>query len=558
MPLPPILSVRDLSYRYDRANDWIIRNVTFELQRGTLNVLIGPTGSGKSTLLRAVAGILPLVDDTLRGTVVFEDRSYQDSGICVTKPGLGLLLQDPARQLHQEAVFDEIVSTPAYRGYPWPECLERASKVAGRLLAEALWSRRSSELSVGEQQRVAIAALLAADQTLVMFDEPTSYLDGPATRVFDDIVRDLIADGVTVLMTTHEINWIGRAPDRIILLDSGRVIVCGIPQEVLPSDELRESLGEPLPLLFSRGREAALRPLSWPELSSQLPICPDKWPTSQGRISAPGDRSPALQVSSLSVSIGDRLVLEDISFRIARGETVGLLGPNGSGKSTLAKTLAVAGRAPAGTAAVSGIPLHSLRQRELSALVAFVAQNPSDMLFETTLLREVSFGPKVLNLPGPEDRATAAIVSVGLSGFEAAHPRSLSAGQQRLAGIACALAATPAIMILDEPEFGLDGVIWTEIESVLERLTTSGTAILIITHSFELASRCCDRVIVLENRRTAWTGDPVAPPWTDSGSATALASAVRFPGALNHIRLTSAALRAFKELAPDRIGEFVC
>ncbi len=211
------------------------------------------------------------------------------------------------------------------------------------------------------------------------------------------------------------------------------------------------------------------------------------------------ETQPAIDVAGLNFTYPDgKRALGDLSFQVARGETVGLVGPNGAGKTTLFLCLAGVLSAQGGTVRVAGLdPRQAADRKQLPGRVGIVFQNSDDQLFSTTLGDDVAFGPLNLGVPADEvrRRVADALARVGLAGFDGRVPFHLSGGEKRRAAIAGVLAMQPEVLLLDEPSMFLDPRGRRELIRLLNELAITK---IIATHDLELILDTCQRVLVLD------------------------------------------------------------
>jgi cobalt/nickel transport system ATP-binding protein len=216
---------------------------------------------------------------------------------------------------------------------------------------------------------------------------------------------------------------------------------------------------------------------------------------------------PAICVHQLSYAYPNgTLALDEVSFEIDRGETVGLIGPNGAGKTTLFLCLSGVLPVPAQTVQLAGLdPADRAARRQLPAKLGIVFQNSDDQLFNATLFDDVAFGPLNLELDPHEvrERVAEALERVGLAGFEQKVPFHLSAGEKRRAALAGVLAMRPEILLLDEPSTHLDPRSRRELIHLMNDLKVTK---LISAHDLEMIRETCQRILVLDHGRIVADG----------------------------------------------------
>ena len=248
----PAIAVRDLTAGYDGVA--AIRDVRWTVGRGEIAGLLGVNGAGKSTLLKALVGLLSPMSGDIRllGTPVTGQKRHTLARI------VGYVPQNPNSVLFAETLRDEILFTLRNHGLPG-DGLDVLAHVG---LAEAA-ARYPRDLSGGERQRAALAAMLAAEPPIVLLDEPTRGLDYGQKRRLADLLRRWSAPGKTVVVATHDVEWLAGLATRVTALARGQVIADGPPGQVLLSTAgFNTQLGE----LF--GHPDFLTPDSLPHVSS--------------------------------------------------------------------------------------------------------------------------------------------------------------------------------------------------------------------------------------------------------------------------------------------------
>lgn len=499
----PALEFIAVNYRYPRARQWALADINLSVQKGSFVVLAGPTGSGKSTLLRIARGLQSELGGELRGniTVLGEDIVHSSASHLGSK--IAIVFQNPAYQLLQPRVVDEIMSSPIYQGLPWADCVALAELSAEEILNSELLERNPAELSTGQQQKVALAAALAMRAEILLLDEPFSYLDAVAAEDFLEVLKRLKSKGITIVLSTHRFESVAALADRIVLLAAGGHLVAdGPPAEVLYSHEFLTAIGHPLFVkVGNRLLQEGLRTsplLGWEDLNQQISLIESLRPPPNASVGTDQERPFAIEIFQASFSYQGGLdALRNVSINIGKSEVLGIIGRNGSGKTTLAKMILGLLRPSFGTVRILGKEINQI-SAPIGTLIGYVTQNPSDMLFETTVARECRYGPTSLGMSDPELLADEVLSKLGLIAYKERDPHSLSGGEQRLLTIADVLVNNPAILILDEPEFGLDLKTWSQMTTMIRNLQNEGKTIILIMQNLEDAVFACDRVAVLK------------------------------------------------------------
>lgn len=193
------------------------------------------------------------------------------------------------------------------------------------------------------------------------------------------------------------------------------------------------------------------------------------------------------------------IALRGVSFTVEMGEKLAILGENGAGKTTLAKHLNGLLQPESGWVKVGGWDTREHTPAQMARRVGYAFQNPDDQIFERTVEREVSFGPKNIGLdPEERDRRVHhALKLLGLEGVADVHPYDLHASQRKLVTLAATVAMQPAVIILDEPTTGQDAAGMQRLEAVLEHLSGRGSTIIAISHDIDFCAAHFDRNLLM-------------------------------------------------------------
>ena len=471
----PIITVNNLSYSYPSEQEDVLKDISFAVNEGEIFGIVGPSGCGKSTLMLALSGLIPhSIKGTLRGTVALAGKETTVLSMAELSQTVQLLFQSPDAQLFALNVEDEIHFGLENLNLPWKEIEERTSSALKTVGIIDLRQRSLEELSSGQKQRVALASVLAMAPKILLFDEPTANLDPPAVKSLLQTIQQLRKKH-TVIIIEHNVDFIASICDRVLLMHEGKSLKCDTPKKVMASAEYQKSMA---------------------------PVCNHAQILERlKKIPSLCKNETLLKVEELSFTYPNKIhVLSNLSLEIGKGDFLGILGMNGSGKSTLALNLIglLKGK---GRIVLAGKDISNQDAFQRTRNIGYVFQNPNYQLFEENLDAEIAFGPRNLGLKQEEvqHRVEEALRVTHLAKFRTHDPHALSVGQKRRVSIASILAMQPEIIIVDEPDTGLDHKTARSFMDYIRKLNKEGRTIILISHNLELLAEYCTRIIALKN-----------------------------------------------------------
>jgi len=492
----PVLTLEAVRFRYEGAEAPALNELTLTVEEGERLAVVGPGGSGKSTLCRLVTGALASDPDAgrLEGRIRLRGAARVDGYTAAEAAGrIGSVSQDPETGLVLDVVEDELAFGPENMNVPPARIEERIDGALSAVgLPRALREARTAELSGGQQQRVAIAAALAMEPLLLVLDDAAANLDADGAATLAETLRTLHRGGATLIETSPR--WEAAAEaDRVAVLDGGRIVALGTPEDVLSR---HASTVRRLGCLPAVGLEAGE--------DASGGACPASGP---GPAEPAPDRGVVLEALGLRFAYpgsGGRLALRETNAVVRSGDVVGVVGANGAGKTTFGKLVAGLLPAPPESLRLLGRPVASYSVRELACTVGYVFQRPERQFVAETALEECAFGLRVARGGSfdahPEDtaRAEEALRAFGLGHALDAHPRALPVAEQRLLNLASALILQPALLVLDEPTAGLDYAATDRLLAQVATFAGRGGAALVITHDAYALRRFANRRLTFE------------------------------------------------------------
>lgn len=496
-----MIELKQVTLTYPGADRPVLREVSLNIGEGELVLVIGHTGSGKSSLLRLLNGLAPHhTGGSLAGDVVINGHSIRERKPRELASLVGIVGQDPMDGFVADVVEEEIAFGMESQGIAPEVMRKRVEEVLDLLSLAPLRRRVLSTLSGGEQQRVAIASALVTHPRVLVLDEPTSALDPNAADEVLSTVHRLVHDlGITVVMAEHRLERVIQYVDRIVHVLGDGTITEGSAAEMMahsplspPVIELARLAGwDPLPLTVRDARRLA-EPLRQQLAQHTVTIAPAAKPST----------SPLVGVAGATVRFGNHTALRKVDLHVHAGEIVAVMGRNGAGKSTLLTTMVGLRRPDHGSISLGGHDPSTLSGPSLIHLAGLVPQESGDLLYADSVAQECAFADRDAGVVAGSARAVLDILAPEVHGDQ--HPRDLSEGERLSLALAVVLAASPPLILLDEPTRGLDYRSKSRLASTLRRLAHEGHAVVFATHDVELVAEVASRVIVLAD------GDVVA------------------------------------------------
>ena len=526
----PILRISSLVVAYDGRP--LLTPVDLTVAAGETVALVGESGCGKSTIALAIAGLLP-GNARASGRIDFEGRELvaMSSGERRDLQGrrIGMIFQEPMTSLNPVLRIGEQITEVLRRHTALDRRAARARALA--LLEQVRIPRAAQvlddyphQLSGGQRQRVMIAIAIACSPRLLIADEPTTALDvttqAQILALLDTLRQDL---DMGLLLITHDLGVVAERADRVLVMHAGRVLESAATRALFEAPAhpysqglLGASLHKDSPRHYSEARLAEVRATRRADGEFDFALSDTARRPLPPRVHA---GQPLLEVRHLRKTYrrggAPLIAVDDVSFDLAVGETLGLVGQSGSGKSTLGKLLLQLARADAGTVRFRGEPIQGLPERRLRAFrrqAQMVFQDPFGSLNPRHTVGEMLDAVQRLHLDGDRrERARSARAMLDAVGLPAdslrRYPHEFSGGQRQRIGIARALVLKPALIICDEPVSALDVSVQAQVLNLLVDLRDAfGLSYLFISHDLAVVRYIADRVLVMHDGRIVEQG----------------------------------------------------
>jgi energy-coupling factor transport system ATP-binding protein len=503
----------------------VLQGISLEVPAGQSLGIMGPTGCGKTTLALILAGLAPeMTGGRLRGQVTIDGLSLDQVSASVASGHLGLVFQEPERQLFNMTVAEEIAFGLESLAMDPGEIGQRVAWAVDRVGLQGLEDRPPWQLSGGQQKRLAIASVLAMQPPILVLDEPVAGLDPQGRRDVARVLAELSRlAGTTVIVIDQDAEFLARWADRIVVIADGLVAMDGPPSAVFREASQLQGLGIAVPQAAELAARLPADSAGSTFLTAQdayaalqQHVASARWrpanrPSVADKPNAEAGQAVAVQLDKVSFTYEQGpQALRQISLSVPKSQFVALVGPNGSGKSTLARHLNGLLQPQSGQVAIHGRPTAGRPVGDLAREVGYVFQNPDHQIFASSVSEEVAFGPHSLGLEGEalRRRVADALAVFGLQDAVHVPPAVLGYGLRRLVTIASVWAMQPSIWVLDEPTTGLDARYTAQLMDQLTDLWASGHTILLITHDLRLAAEMAERIVVLFEGQVVLDGSP--------------------------------------------------
>jgi len=522
-----LLQIRDLriDFRIDaRTSHAAVKGIDFDIPFNKTVALVGESGSGKSVTALAILGLLPRENSTVHAAsrVLYRDRNLLELAPhelqALRGVDISMIFQEPMSSLNPvfSVGFQLMEVLVKHKGLARPQARARAIELlreVGIPEPDVKIDAYPFELSGGQQQRVMIAMAIACEPRLLIADEPTTALDVTIQKQILELIAELQRRRqMSVLFITHDLALVGEIADHVVVMRDGEIREQGEAQRIFdaPQDAYTKAL------MLCRPR-LDVRPQRLPVIEDFLgPGRPAAAQFVERKRGLRGSETVVLEVRHLGKSYYSRQGLfgrrefkavNDVSFRLAAGRTLGIVGESGSGKTTVALALMRLTADATGEVLFEGNNLLALPRQELiryKRRVQIVFQNPYASLNPRFTVGHILTEPMQIHGIGAdeEERLDAALALLDKVGLPAdaigRYPHEFSGGQRQRIAIARCLALRPQVLICDEAVSALDVSVQAQVLNLLQDLQDeSGMSYVFISHDLAVVKYMADQVMVM-------------------------------------------------------------
>ncbi|MEY8212767.1 MAG: ABC transporter ATP-binding protein [Gammaproteobacteria bacterium] len=534
------LEVKNLDISYPTRKETIVasKNVEFTLERGEILGIVGESGSGKSTIANAIINLIDPPGEITGGSIKIDNNELRDNEELIQKirgKKIGFVFQDPQTSLNPLfKIKDQLIETiQTHLNLGYQDALKKSIqllKEVGIDNAEKRIEDYPHQFSGGMRQRVVIALAISCEPDLIIADEPTTALDVSIQYQILELLKDLTKKrNLGVIIITHDMGVIAETTNKVIVMRDGLIVEQGDTKELLTNPKSNEarSLVISVPPTNKKIDRFKLISPDGKEITSDSKNLTKNiiktWGIRENKnqkllkltdvTKIFDDRSFAINISFGSKNEStDKVVkaVDNVSFELFEGETLGLVGESGSGKSTIAKIITGLVRPTNGEIFYNNVSLYNSNRKyqidKSRGQIQMIFQDPYSSLNPRFKVRDIisepiKFFQKNISRNELAQNVYDLIDIVGMTRQSLdRYPHEFSGGQRQRISIARALATRPRLLICDEPTSALDVSIQAQILNLLKDIQDElHLAILFISHDLPVIRQMCNRIVVLKN-----------------------------------------------------------
>ncbi|MCR5233696.1 MAG: ATP-binding cassette domain-containing protein [Lachnospiraceae bacterium] len=474
-----MIEIKNVSFTYAGSEHGkSLDNVSLIIPRGKVTVLCGRSGCGKTTMTRLINGLVPyFYKGEITGDILINGESVLEKSVQERSGMVGSVFQNPRSQFFNVDSTSELVFGCENMKFSREEMEKRLESTTSDFDIEGLVNKNLFKMSGGEKQKIACASVSMPGPDIYVLDEPTSNLDLLSIRELAGIIAKWKAEGKTIIVADHRLNYLKNVADKVVLVEHGRVVWEKDAEEFFEmADKEAHSYG--------------LRSLDISVTTSDETVKKEQ-------------RNRSLfTVNNLDFTYEDGNGVHVKNLVLPMGSIIGIVGENGAGKSTFVRCLC-------GLQKSSGsfyMDNKRLSSKELLKESYLVMQDVNHQLFTESVDEEIRISIPKEKKAVQDEILRSLLNAMDLTEYGKLHPMSLSGGQKQRVAVATALASDKRMLFFDEPTSGLDYEHMKAFSESLKEVRSTGTTPVVITHDLELLADSCDYLILLSEGEVKWCG----------------------------------------------------
>ena len=550
----PLLSVQNLSvdFKVESVTIPAIKNISFEVERGEIVAVVGESGSGKSVTALSILKLLPSPPAIYpAGKILFSADGTTEVELLhlplkhmrsIRGKEISIIFQEPMTSLNPVFTCGHQVqeSIMLHEKCGVKQARERAIALFDKVKLpspSSIYERYPHQLSGGQKQRVMIAMAMSCNPSLLICDEPTTALDVTVQKTILELIKELqLETGMGVLFITHDLGLVAEIADRCIVMLKGEIVEQATTKELferakhpytkglLACRPVLHEKGEPLPTVADFMEEPQNSQTGIP---NSLTAKTSSKPGKPASVMA-NERETLLTVKDLSVWFPSRKnffgkahdyvkAVDEVSFEVYKGETLGLVGESGCGKTTLGRAILRLIEPTHGSIVFNGIDLLGIAREKLRLLrkdIQLVFQDPYSSLNPRITIGEAIAEPLSIHHLEKSKSKRRTVVGELLEKVNLKqemmnrYPHEFSGGQRQRIVIARALSMNPSFVVFDESVSALDVSVQAQVLNLINELKNElGFTVIFISHDLSVVHYLSDRIMVMKQGKIEEIGE---------------------------------------------------
>jgi len=533
-----LLNVKNLSISFGNTKNSVeaVHSISFHINRNEILGVVGESGSGKSVTAMTILGLLSKKESLVSGELLFEGQDLlKQTNEHIRKlrgSKIAMIFQEPMTALNPSITCGEQVSEiiRLYLKHPKSKIKKEVITLLKKVKLprpDEIYSSYPHQISGGQMQRVMIAMAIACKPKLLIADEPTTALDVTVQKEIIALLKEIQKETeMSLLFISHDLGLVSQIADRTLVMYQGNIVEEGTVHEIFkaPKKAYTKALMSSRPGLKGRLKVLPTITLLAKKEFTPIEITPQERAFKHKNIYT---KTPILEILNIKKEYYSDVgflnkkkivkAIDDISFKVFEGETLGLVGESGCGKSTLGRVILQLDKSTSGSIKYKGKELTTLSSNELRKLrkdIQLIFQDPYSSLNPRMLIGETIMEPIKVHQIGKNDRerknkVISILKSVELdASFFNRYPHELSGGQRQRVGIARTIAMEPKLIVCDESVSALDISVQAQVLNLLNELKeVYGFTYIFISHDLAVVKFMADQLLVMKDGKIEEIGD---------------------------------------------------